>query len=74
MSNIKTIAVRFNLDKEADKKFYESLADCENGVYSTPTQYAKVIICRYLSNIKNTGYEYEEDEYIGSDVVDKMIE
>ena len=64
MSNIKSVAVKFNLEKESDNKFYSKLMELDNGVYVYPAQYAKVIICKYLQD-KMSDEEadiYTEDE------------
>ena len=62
MSNIKVVAVKFNLDKESDKKYYDKLLELDEGVYNYPAQYAKIIICKYLNELmKNKENQFEDD-------------
>lgn len=61
MSNVKTVCLRFNLDKYSDKKAWEYLQNLDRNNFKS---YSQAVICSVVEYFENENTDEREKQFI----------
>lgn len=61
MSNVKTVCLRFNLDKYSDKKAWEYLQNLDRNNFKS---YSQAVICSVIEYFENQNSDEREKQFI----------